>query len=191
MSDSYTRIYDWSEDDTKATVYLSRRLRVRLTDLDKNPLPYAKCRFVDNKEMIFESDERGIVMIPLNDTNQRTVELEWEPAEAEGTDDENRFFWRNVFQTDIESIDDAQCVKRLANLGFSGGSLPKQVAAYQSYFGQEATGEINDIQSEVVQWHDGGDYPGQVTLDGQIQDGEEPIESVSQEGPDDAGENPA
>lgn len=159
---SYTRRYDWEEDDRDATVYLSRYLRVRLTGSDKNPLPRGKCRIAGDEGTIFQCDNKGVVKIPLTNWNQTSIDLQWEPEDAENKDPADRFFFQNTFKIAITSIDDDVCRDRLTNLGFFGNSLKEQVNAYQHYFGRTQTGNLNDIRDEMVRWHDGGEIPGQI-----------------------------
>jgi hypothetical protein len=173
MTRGYARIYDWKEDDVEVAVCLSKHLRIRLTDLDRNPLPFAKCRTVDDKEAVFECDKDGVATIPWSCSKQGQLELEWEPEEAGANADEDRFFFRAKLLIGIESVDEPQCSSRLANLAFAGGSLNQQVAAFQTLFDRDATGELAGIRDELASWHDGGTYPGQVMVDEDIQDVEE------------------
>ena len=160
MTSGYTRKYDWDEPDDEATVFVAQSFLVRPTDPHKNPLPHGKCRLVADKDRVFECDDDGVAKIPLRDSNQESVELEWEPQEAEGNDAGHRFYWHGTFKTGISSADDAPCAQRLAHLGFRGNTLEEQVKAYQLHFNQEPTGRLADIRTELTNWHDGGTYPG-------------------------------
>jgi hypothetical protein len=162
MARGYVRRFDWDEDDTEATIYLSTRLRVRLTDLDRNPLPHARCRVIGDEETIYEGDQDGVVKIPLA-PNCESVELEWEPQQAGESEDDDRFMWSHVCWVGIESMDDEMCAERLTHLGFDGASLEEQVEAYQRYFGEEPTGKVSDIRDELVEWHDAGTRPAQAS----------------------------
>jgi hypothetical protein len=161
---TYIQWHDWDEDDNNATVYLSQSLLIRLTDPDKNPLPFARCRIAGDEETIITCDENGIAKIPISDGNQTSIDLEWEPQNAEQTDSENRFYWLNTFQLAVTTINDEECETRLTHLGFYG-TLTEQVNTYQTFFSREPTGDINDIRDEMVKWHDGGNYPGQIETD--------------------------
>jgi hypothetical protein len=152
---SYTQQFDWSEEDSDATVYLTRSIRIRLTDTDKKPLPNAKCRCADAPETIYTADRDGIVCIPIPNTT--SVDLEWEAEDAEQAVGGNRFCWRCTFNCTISSVDDPMCSTRLDHLGFEGETLADQVVAFQSFYNRPVTGDINDIRNELVEWHDGGD----------------------------------
>jgi hypothetical protein len=154
----YIRRYDWHVDDREATVYLSRSFRVRITDTAMNPIPFAKCRIADNPEVVFECDENGIARIPADQVGPTGVVLEWGPADAD--DEEKRFCWSRSIQGGIQSTDDDDCRTRLDHLGFHGEELSDQVAAYQTQFQQEVTGNLADIREDLAGWHDGGTYPG-------------------------------
>ena len=165
LAGSYSQWHDWDEDDKGAAVYLSQHLRIRLTDPDKNPLPYAQCRVAGDKETIITCDEFGIAKIPISDGNQKSIDLEWEPQYAEQTDPENRFYWLNTFQLAVSTINDEECATRLTHLGFCGDTLTEQVNTYQTFFAKDPTGDLKDIRDEMVEWHDGGNYPGQTGAD--------------------------
>jgi hypothetical protein len=154
----FNRECDWDGDEKSAAmVYLSRKVRIRLTDLDRNPVPHARCRTKDDPDTIYEGDDDGVVEISLRDSGQTSVDLEWELPESEGEDE--RFYWSATFRLDIESKDDPICQARLENLGFPGDTLEDQVAAYQAYFDREPGGELADVRDELVDWHDGGECP--------------------------------
>ncbi|HMA65315.1 MAG TPA: hypothetical protein VKO63_08955, partial [Chitinispirillaceae bacterium] len=148
--------------DKDAMVYLSRSLLIRLTDQNKNPLPLAKCRIIGDADTIIECDENGVAHLPVPSGNPKGIDLEWEPQDAARNDAANRFYFKGSFDLNVTSKNDEQCTTRLTNLGFIGDTLAEQVNAYQSCFGRVPTGTLNDIRNEMVEWHDGGNYPGWV-----------------------------
>jgi hypothetical protein len=158
--DSFARRYYWEEPDDEATVFVARYLRVRPTDPDKNPLPHGRCRLAGDNSRIFNCDDKGVALIPIPSGNQMTIDLEWEPQEPDQNADGRSFYYRSTFRIDIRSKDDGACGRRLTHLGFLGATLAEQVSAYQTYFGRTPTGDLNDIRQELVEWHDGGNYPG-------------------------------
>lgn len=101
------------------------------------------------------ADEFGIAKISISDGNQKSIDLEWEPQNAEQTDPENRFYWLNTFQLAVSTINDEECATRLTHLGFCGDTLTEQVNTYQTFFAKDPTGDIKDIRDEMVEWHDG------------------------------------
>jgi len=157
----YWQSSDWDGDGDvdadDAMVYLSRHLFIRLTDLSKNPLPNAKCRIIGDTETIFECDEKGVAHIPVPKGNPPGIDLEWEPKGAT-----NQYQLKSSFHLHVDTKNDDACLTRLNNLGFYGSGQAEQVNAYQLYFDQMPTGILNDIRDEMVAWHDGGYYPGQV-----------------------------
>lgn len=158
---AFIRAYDWEgEEKPAATVFLTPKLRIRLTDPFKVPVANGKCRLADDPGTVYTCDENGIAEIPLQDRNQKTVELEWESADMGGRDEPERFPWNNFFEVDIRSAEDADCTKRLMHLGFLGDTLADQVSQYQGEFGLADSGKLADIRDQLVAWHDGGGPPG-------------------------------
>ena len=161
----YIPLYDWDGDgdidEDDAMVYLSRHLRVRVTDPQKDPLPEAKCRIVGNAENVYICDDKGVALIPIPEGAGTTVDLEWEPKGAEKMDPSNRFYWSNRYRIDVASRGDDDCSKRLTHLGFIGETLSQQIEAYRTYF-RQATQDLlqNDVLKQMADWHDGGMYPG-------------------------------
>lgn len=159
----FIRAYDWEgEEKPAATVFLTPRLRIRLTDPHKHPVANGKCRLADDPGTEYACDEHGIAEIPLPDRSAETVELEWESADMEGRDASERFPWNNRFEVDIRSAEDADCAKRLTHLGFLGDSLADQVTRYQEEYGLAGSGRLSDIRDQLVAWHDGGGPPGAI-----------------------------
>lgn len=171
----YWQLYDWDGDGdidaNDAMVYLSRHLLVRLTDPQKNPLPFAKCRIIgDPNKTVYVCDEDGVAHIPRDDWNQPGIDFEWETADAESNDPSNRFYWKKSFELAVTTMNDTECANRLLNLDFYGTSLSEQVSAYQTFFGRTPTGVLNDIREEMVTWHDGGCRPDEQISTGTIGD---------------------
>jgi hypothetical protein len=161
---AFARGFGWDDevveegaDATGAKAYLACNYRIRLTDTRKNPLPFAKCRIEGAPDKLFACDEHGIAEIPIEDRSLESLTLEWEAAEA---DPAGKFPWKNRFDVGIRSAEDEACRKRLTHLGYAGDTLADQVLAYQTHFGMEATGAIGDIRDELMDWHEGGTYPG-------------------------------
>ncbi len=153
--------FDWDgEEKPGANICLTTKLRIRLTDPDKNPIPYARCRIADEPESIYDCDEFGIVEIPVKDRGKTSIDIEWERSESANDNTELRFFWKNTLRLNVDSQNDPPCETRLTHLGFYGNTLAEQVNEYQKYFNRDPTGNINDIRDELVEWHDGGNYPG-------------------------------
>jgi len=153
--------YDWEgEDKPAAMVFLTNKLRIRLTDPRKRPIPNGKCRVATDQATIYACDADGIVEIPLRDRGQTSLDLEWGSDDTATPDGGNPFPWSNTFSFPIRSAEDDVCAKRLYHLGFLGDALPDQVRAYQNYFGLPATGLLGDIRDKLVDWHDGGEMPG-------------------------------
>ncbi|MBW8887402.1 MAG: hypothetical protein JF616_06535 [Fibrobacteres bacterium] len=161
----FARGFGWDGEVPGAMAYLACSYRIRLTDPFKDPLPYAKCRIADAPDTVYTCDEYGIAEIPIEDHSLATLSLEWESADAESGDPGDRFPWSNTFDVGVRSADDEACVKRLTHLGYTGATLADQVMAYQTHFGLEPTGEINDIRDALMDWHEGGTYPGQPEAD--------------------------
>jgi hypothetical protein len=157
---AFTRGFGWDENEdgeaTGAKAYLACNYRIRLTDSRKDPLPFAKCRIEGAPDKVFTCDEHGIVEIPIEDRGLESLMLEWESAQA---DPSGTFPWKNRFDVSIRSAEDEACRKRLTHLGYPGDTLPDQVTAYQTHFGMEPTGKIDDIREELMDWHEGGTYP--------------------------------
>jgi hypothetical protein len=158
---AFVRGYDWEGDEKPAAmVFLTSKLRIRLTDPEKNPVANGRCRVTGEPETIYACDEHGIAEIPLRDRTLKSILIEWESGEAGSQEDSERFPWSNAFEVDIRSAQDADCERRLAHLGFFGDSLSVRVTAYQNHLDLPATGKIADIRDQLVAWHDGGDHPG-------------------------------
>jgi len=152
-----------NRDDDGTMVYLSRHLRIRLTDMDKNPLPSARCRIIGNPETVFECDAEGIADIPVPAGENACIDLEWESADAASRVSGPRYYWQNRFRLSVTNLNDDACSDRLTHLGFDGSSLDEQFKAYRRYFSQSATRPTTDVTTEMAGWHDGGSYPGQVS----------------------------
>lgn len=177
----YWQRYDWDGDgdvdEDDASVYLSQHLLIRLTDPDKNPLPFALCRVVgDTEPTVYECDEDGVAHIPKPENDIATIDLEWEP---EGVGGSERFFWKGTFNISVSDKNDDACSLRLTNLGFEGATLKEQVRAYQTYFNRPTEGNIAEIRDEMVDWHDGGEYPRTKTVEIMLLDDNlEPVPNV-------------
>jgi hypothetical protein len=157
----FIRGYDWEgEEKPEAMVFLAAKLRIRLTDPQKNPVARGKCRVAEDPTTMYDCDADGVAEIPLQDRTQKTLELEWEGPEAGSGNATERFPWSNSFEVDIQSAQDGDCGKRLTHLGFYGDTLTGQVLDYQDHFGLQASGKIGDIRTGLVAWHDGGGPPG-------------------------------
>ncbi len=211
MGDKLVRKFAWEENDKEATIFLSPYLRVRVSDPYRNPLPNAQCRIVGNTDEIYDCDENGIAKIPLKNINGQKIDIEWgvppsaltdtgaitednfEPesksvdvTNVEDTDEplnetDDYFYWNTTCNFNINSMDNEMCRQRLANLGFSGETLEEQVTAYQIYYFMEQTGNICDIRNELIQWHDGGDYPTQTSLQTSTEPTNESFEEIGDE----------
>ena len=157
---SFRRRYDWTGNEKNtAMVYLERSVRVRLTDRNKVPVANGRCRIVDHPETIYQLDEKGIANIPVTNSWQKELRLEWENKEAEVKLEEDRFCFRGTFYLDeVYDASDSACAVRLEHLGFYG-NLAEQVTAFQSFFAQTPTGHLPDIRNVLVDWHDGGSPP--------------------------------
>lgn len=184
----YRQNYDWDGDGDvdadDARVYLSRCLLIRLTDTNKKPLPFAKCRIVEDRETVYCCNDRGVVQVPIKRWNQEFVDIEWEMADAHLVEGAEGYPWRNTFYVNIKSQDEEDCKKRLTHLGFYGDTLAEQVMWYQSHFNRTQTGNLAEIRDELVKWHDGGDYPEQEMLQDSAasadsSDGEPEVERIS------------
>jgi hypothetical protein len=165
----YWRRYDWDGDgdvdDKDAVVYLAQHVLIRLTDTNKDPVPKAKCRIIGDEATVYECDEDGVAHIPVSDWSIKGLDLEWERHGAETNDPSNRYYWKNSFDLNVCDRNDDACRNRLTNLGFTGGTLAEQVNAYQKYFGRSTPSHIDKIRTEMADWHDGGTYPGLVTIE--------------------------
>lgn len=156
----FTRGYEWEgEEQAEAMVYLTRKVRIRLTDPEKKPLANGRCRITDEPETVYQCDENGVAEIPVSDSSQSYIDLEWEPVNAADNGGAEPFCWNGMFQLNAGYADDQSCEIRLANLGFGGDTLADQVKAYQTYFNRTATGDPGDIRDELMNWHEGGDRP--------------------------------
>jgi hypothetical protein len=156
----YIRGFDWEgEDKAAAMVYLTPKLRIRLTDPDRRPLSGGKCRVAGNPDEVFDCDANGIAEIPLYDRSRKTIGLEWEEADSASLPPAERFPWCGIFDVEIRSAQDEDCAKRLAHLGFDGATLAEQVREYQKHFGLQVSGKIADIRDALMHWHDGGERP--------------------------------
>lgn len=139
-------------DKDAAIVFLTSKLRVRLTDPDKNPVAGGRCRVAGAPDVVYDLDGDGIADIPLKDRSQKTLELEWGPPDG----GDEPFPWSNVFDADIRTAGDDDCSKRLTHLGFLGETLPEQVDAYLDFLGLDPTGDIGPYRSDIVLLHDDG-----------------------------------
>lgn len=156
----YIRGHDVEEDKRAAIVLITPKLRIRLTDPGKVPVPHGKCRVADEPGKVYECDGDGIVELPPRSGNKGPIELEWESREMAELADAERFPWSCAFDADLRTAEDAYCEKRLIHLGFDGESLSERVIGYQNHLGLPATGELGDIRTQLVAWHDGGTAQG-------------------------------
>lgn len=156
----YIQGHDVEENKQAAIVLITPKLRIRLTDPAKIPVPHGKCRLADEPGKVYECDGDGIVEIPPRAGSKGPIELEWESREMADLGEAERFPWSCAFDVDLRSAEDAYCEKRLNHLGFDGETLPERVVEYQNHFGLPATGELGDIRTQLVAWHDGGSAQG-------------------------------
>jgi len=165
----FTRLFDWligdDDDEEEATVFLSRTLRVRLTDPERNLLPGGRCRIV-GESTVYDLDGEGIAEIPLPGWCPSTIDVEWEPYDAASDPSGARFYWETTLDVSVMSASDEACQQRLDNLGFCGPSLSERVTAYETFLGFGATGLLASIKNDLLAWHD-GQAPGSATGAGQ------------------------
>ncbi len=159
---AFARGYGWEDGEavegaTGAMAYLACNYRIRLTDARKDPLPFAKCRIEGAPDKVFTCDEHGIAEIPIEDRSLASLNLEWEAADANPA---GNYPWKNRFDVAVRSAEDEDCRRRLTHLGYAGDTLSDQVMAYQTHFGLDPTGKIDDIRGDLMDWHEGGTYPG-------------------------------
>jgi hypothetical protein len=157
-SGQFVQGHDWPGDEKPAAmVFLATKYRIRLTDPERNPIQGGRCRVASEPDTVYPCDENGIAEIPIKNRSIKTLELEWE-----GDGDVEPFPWSNTFDAEIPTAQTGDCEKRLTHLGFEGESLSEKVFGYQGFFGLPATGKLDDIQKDMVFWHDGGTYPSPV-----------------------------
>jgi hypothetical protein len=161
---------DWAGEEEAPTVCLGRSLRVRLTDPDRNLIPGGLCRIVGESKL-YELDAESIADIPLPAWNLSTLDLEWEPAEAQQNGEGDRFYWQATVDLSVRCMSEDACVQRLENLGFCGNGLSERVSAYETFLGRACSGSLAGIEQELVAWHDGR-APGGADGGGQTGAGE-------------------
>jgi hypothetical protein len=148
-------------EKTAAIIYLEKNIRIRLTDPDKKPVANGRCRIAETPDTIYQLDDKGIVIVPFTDTTKDEIRIQWESKDSSKSGGNGSFYWMGVFDAvHIDSANDEACRTRLDHLGFNGKTLEEQVKNYQSHFNREPTGNLAAIRDELIQWHDGGNYPG-------------------------------
>lgn len=137
-------------DDIDVSVDPRIEFRIRLTNVDKQPMASGKCRLSTSSAVrVADADGWVDVDVPAGTT---AVTVEWEPEEG-------LVFTQEVLILEEPDPSDASCVARLRNLGFTGVDAADATRCYQRYFGRDVTGLLDDIREELIAWHDGGQRP--------------------------------
>lgn len=139
-----------------------RRLKfvLRLTDIEGEPLPNARCVLVsgalpeddtaDPNALV--ADGEGLVRLK-GLIGYNSIEVEWRPGDADTPT------FRRTLHTETGDDSEAADQRRLTNLGYTEESLRANVIAFQSDFEREPTGQLQDIQEDLRAWHDDGVRP--------------------------------
>jgi len=139
-----------------------RRLKfvLRLTDLEGEPLPNARCVLVsgalpeddtaDPNALV--ADGEGLVRLK-GLVGYSSIEVEWRPPDADTPT------LRRTLLTNTSEDSQAADERRLNNLGYTEATLRENVFAFQSDFEREPTGRLEDIREELRAWHDDGIRP--------------------------------
>jgi hypothetical protein len=160
---SYTQCFDGNKCD-HGKIMVSKTLKLRLTDFDRIPLYKAQCRVAGDKFTIYQSDENGIVKLPIEKLPaEMEFEVEWKmnpdylneqiqqrqeiaysvyhgnddvfkPAYIDTSKCSNDYLMKNTFSFKSLTDSDIDCGRRLQNLGFFGKDLSEQVSLYQEFF---------------------------------------------------------
>ena len=133
-----------------------RTIKVRLTDPDRIPVPYAVCRFVDQPDSIQVADDQGIVEIPLQSEAQQ-VSIQWELPKAQVGG--MRFYWEQTLNVTPPTDDDGGLLRRFAHLAFNGESVDENVASWAYFFALAIKSAEPQSPKGVVAFHDGGERP--------------------------------
>lgn len=128
-------------------------VQLRLCDALQEPIPHAPCIVRSGGlPRTPVADEDGFVTVTV--TGPR-CDVEWTLPGHEG---ESFRFRRSVFMTVTGAEGDSE--RRLHNVGFSDEeTLEENILMYQRVFGRDETGRLEDIEAELIDWHDGGATP--------------------------------
>ncbi len=128
-------------------------IRLRLSCDKRTFIGGAVCRTSLDSSQIRQADADGWIELETDAAKPLAVEWDW-PAFPD------RFRYRQVIAAfPAEDESETALQQRLRHLGFYGESLEDLVVDYQFFFGQEPTGDPNDIKDSLSKWHDGGPRP--------------------------------
>jgi hypothetical protein len=138
----------------EASVLLAT-FNVRLTDMEKEPIPGAPFRILRGTSVRFgHADEEGNLTVQAV-VRPEKLRIEWTLPEHEG---EEAFPFAREFFVDV-GTDASSDDRRLFNLGYTDSQSVENVKAYQRDFGHPESGKLGDIVEELRAFHDGGKRP--------------------------------
>lgn len=134
---------------------------VLLCSEDGERMPGARCRILIGGKLANRTDPTAnaagwvTVVVPRPIV---TMDLEWAPA---NTPADPRYPYRVRFNVELGTDRERAGWKRLSNLGFGAApSLRAAVRRFQRHYCySRVTGELNDIENDLVQYHDVGLVP--------------------------------
>lgn len=136
-------------------------LSVMLFSPEGERMKGARCRILHQGRVVNEdqpyADGSGWVtaVVPHRATS---VLVEWAPAD---TPKRKPYPFRKWFYVDLDQERDEAARRRLHNLGYSRyPSLKENVKAFQREYGEEhPSGKVEDIEADLIEYHDEGRVP--------------------------------
>ncbi|MEZ4294668.1 MAG: N-acetylmuramoyl-L-alanine amidase [Polyangiaceae bacterium] len=134
--------------------------KIHFFDHVTRPMPGARVRVLENGQLLNKdtpyADGDGAVEVKLKDTT-RYLRVEWAP---EDTPVEPRYPFRKLYHLDLGETQDQGVERRLHNLGFSTHSeFADNIIDFQTTYRKTATGHPEDIEADVVDYHDNAAIP--------------------------------
>jgi hypothetical protein len=130
--------------------------RLRLCDLDRNPLKGAPCRITQGKSAVsaHTDPDEGCVLVIARQTPEK-VRVEW------GTAEEPDVLPHSLEMYVSPGAGDEGAFQRLHNVGYSHETtLEEKVKAFQKDLEHPETGTLTKEESDTLfRWHDGGEKP--------------------------------
>lgn len=139
--------------DFRATSAKVRDLSLRLLNGSQDPIPGATADVSqDELKRQFTADSQGLIQVRVR-LESTIVRAEWkDPADPERT------FVLEFFPAPGSGEEGG--FERLHNVGYASlETLEERVRAFQVDFGRPVTGNLQDIETELTAWHDGGQKP--------------------------------
>lgn len=134
--------------------------RITFYDHRAERMPGARCRILENGRLLNAAapyaDGAGAVEVELT-PETRHLQVEWAPADLP---DKPRYPFRKLYYVDVGLERDQNVERRLHNLGYGAHStLFDNVCDFQESFGRPVTGQSEDIEVELIAYHDTGTLP--------------------------------